>query len=357
MRRAIGLMSGTSLDGVDAAWIETDGEAIGRLGPALTLPYGDALRRTLRGLLDRAPGLAEDDPGLAEAVRALTERHVEAVEELRASSGLPVDLIGFHGQTILHQPELRRTWQVGDAALLARRTGLPVAFDFRGADVAAGGQGAPLASVLHWVLARDLDLPVAFLNVGGVSNITYVSSEGPSAMDAGPGNGPLDDWVFRRTGAAFDEGGRLAGAGRPDPAVLAHLLADPFFALPGPKSLDRLHFAARIAESGLDRLTTADGAATLAAFTAGAVAATALPGRPKRWLVCGGGRRNAAIMRALRLALDGPVDPVEAMGWDGDAIEAHCFGLLAVRAQAGLPITYPGTTGAPRPMTGGRLVG
>jgi anhydro-N-acetylmuramic acid kinase len=354
--RVIGLMSGTSLDGVDAAWIETDGETVGRLGPALTLPCDDALRRALRALLERAPTLAANDPDLLAAVRALTLRHAEAVAALRRSCG-PVDLIGFHGQTILHQPARRRTWQVGDAALLAQRTGLPVVHDFRSADVAAGGQGAPLAPIFHAALARSagLTLPVAFLNIGGVANVTYVGAEGVAAMDVGPGNGPLDDWVFGRTGAAFDRDGALAASGSPDAAVLAALFADSFFAAPGPKSLDRLDFSARLAASGLDRLSAADGAATLVAFTVGAVAAATLPGRPSRWLVCGGGRRNLAIMQALRAALGVPVEPVEAEGWDGDAIEAQCFGHLAARSVAGLPITFPATTGAPRPLTGGRL--
>jgi anhydro-N-acetylmuramic acid kinase len=357
MRRVIGLMSGTSLDGVDAAWIETDGETIGRLGPALTLPYDDALRRTLRALLERAATLAGNDPDLIAAVRALTLRHAEAVEALRRSCALTVDLIGFHGQTILHQPAMRRTWQVGDAALLAERTGLPVVHDFRSADVAAGGQGAPLVPIFHAALARSagLALPVAFLNIGGVANVTYVGAEEVAAMDVGPGNGPLDDWVFARTGAAFDRDGALAASGAPEASVLAALLADPFFAAPGPKSLDRLDFSAHLAASGLDRLSAADGAATLVAFTVGAIAAARLPGRPSRWLVCGGGRRNSAIMRALRAALGAAVEPVETEGWDGDAIEAECFGHLAARSLAGLPITFPGTTGAPRPLTGGRL--
>lgn len=360
MIRVIGLMSGTSLDGVDAAWLETDGHVVGRTGAALTLPYDDGLRADLRRLLDRAPGLSLDDPFLTGTVARLTEMHARAVAEL----GMAADLIGFHGQTILHDPARGRSWQVGDAGVLAARTGLPVAHDFRSADIAAGGEGAPLAPVFHAALARGLpqrllSLPVAILNVGGVANVTWIGP-GPDdlvAFDTGPGNGPLDDWVMTRTGQAFDEDGRLARAGRPHPAVLGTLLAHQYFARPAPKSLDRLDFSRALRASGLDELSDADGAATLVAFTAGAVGAARkqFPAPPSRWLVCGGGRRNAALMDALRVALEVEVAPVEALGWDGDAMEARCFAFLAARVQGGLPLSYPGTTGVPHPLPGGKI--
>ncbi|MDE2005460.1 MAG: anhydro-N-acetylmuramic acid kinase [Rhodospirillales bacterium] len=351
--RAIGLMSGTSLDGVDAALVETDGVAIAGFGPRLTLPYPADLSAALRRLLDRAPELAADDPALTEAVTALTEHHARAALALDAAA----DLIGFHGQTLLHRPEQGRTWQVGDAALLARLTGTPVAYDFRSADVAAGGQGAPLAPVFHAALAAGMAGPLAVLNLGGVANVTWIGSAGELvACDTGPGNGPLDDWVARHTGAAFDRDGALARAGRADPAVLGRLLAHPYFARPAPKSLDRLDFSAALAASGIGALSPADGAATLVAFTASAVAATTLPAPPRRWLVCGGGRRNPAIMDALDAALPAPVEPVEAVGWDGDALEAQCFGFLAARVASGLALSFPATTGVARPMPGGRIV-
>lgn len=353
MLRTIGLMSGTSLDGVDAAWLETDGERIGATGPSLTLPYDDRLRTDLRRILEAAPSLAPDDRRLKSAVARLTEYHVRAVVAL----GVKADLIGFHGQTILHQPDRRRTWQVGDAKELAWRTGLPVAFDFRSADVAAGGQGAPLVPVYHAALARDLEKPLAVLNIGGVANVTFIGADGALvAFDTGPGNGPLDDWVARHTGAAFDRDGALAASGQVDAAVLGRLLAHSYFARPAPKSLDRLDFAAALTGSGIDVLAAADGAATLVAFTAGSIAAAALPARPRRWLVCGGGRHNPAIMAALRGCLGVPVLPVETVGWDGDALEAQCFGFLAARVQAGLPLSFPGTTGVPRPIPGGAIV-
>jgi anhydro-N-acetylmuramic acid kinase len=352
MLRAIGLMSGTSLDGVDAAWLEADGERVGRLGPALTLPYNDGLRADLRRLLDAAPGLRPDDPFLADVTARLTARHAEAV----AALGAPADVVGFHGQTILHRPAERRTWQIGDAAALARRLGVPVAWDFRGADVAAGGEGAPLAPVFHAALAAGLEKPLAVLNIGGVANVTFLGAEGVLlACDTGPGNGPLDDWAERHLGTPCDRDGALARAGRADAAVLARLMAHPYFARPAPKSLDRLDFSASLAASGLAALTPEDGAATLVAFLAEAVAAAPLPLPPRRWLVAGGGRCNPAIMEALRARLGVPVEPVEAVGWDGDALEAQCFGLLAVRVLKRLPLSFPGTTGVPRPLPGGRV--
>jgi anhydro-N-acetylmuramic acid kinase len=357
MWTVVGLMSGTSLDGVDAAVLETDGERVGRQGARLTLPYEPGLRAALRRLLDRAPGLAPDDAELRAAEAALTDRHAEAV---RAVLGGPAaDLVGFHGQTILHRPEARRTWQIGDAARLARATGLPVACDFRLADVAAGGQGAPLAPLYHAALADPLPKPLAVLNLGGVGNVTWLGAAGEViACDTGPGNALLDDFVAARTGAAFDRDGALAASGTPDQAVLARLIDDPFFALPPPKSLDRLDFSGRVAASGLDRLDAADGAATLAAFTAGAVAAVVahLPAAPRRWLVTGGGRHNRAILRGLRARLGVAVDAAEAVGWDGDALEAQAFAFLAARVRQGLALSLPTTTGVPRPMPGGRVV-
>jgi anhydro-N-acetylmuramic acid kinase len=352
MLRTIGLMSGTSLDGVDAALVETDGTALGRIGRVVTLGYDVGLRARLRRILDLAAELPPDDAELAAVERQLTERHAEAVARL----GEEADLIGFHGQTILHRPADRRTWQIGDAALLAQLTGRPVVHDFRLADVAAGGQGAPFAPAYHAALAAALPKPLAVLNIGGVANVTWIGADGTlMAFDTGPGNGPLDDWVLARTGAAFDQGGALATAGRPDETVLARLLAHPYFVAPPPKSLDRLDFAGTLATSGLADLSAADGAATLVAFTARTAARAAFPAPPRRWVVTGGGRHNRAIMDALAALLGVQVGPVEEVGWDGDALEAQCFGFLAARVAAGLPLSFPGTTGVPRPMTGGRI--
>jgi anhydro-N-acetylmuramic acid kinase len=400
MLKTIGLMSGTSLDGVDAAWVETDGETIGRIGPALTLGYEPALRRDLRRLLDLAPDLTPGDGFLADCVRRLTERHAEAVHRLREQSwatlGEDAELIGFHGQTILHRPSAPRpnpprpsapqpnpprpgrnaadpaeslalpgaapgfTWQVGDARLLSRLTGLSVAHDFRSADVAAGGQGAPLVPVVHAAMAANLPKPLAVLNLGGVGNVTFIGSDGALvAFDTGPANGPLDDWARKSTGKDYDKDGHLALAGAPDGAVLGRLMAHPYLAAPPPKSLDRLDFDRALREAGAGGLSPQDGAATLATFCAVCVAAAArhFPEPPLQWLVGGGGRRNPAIMRALAGVLEQPVRPVEVAGWNGDALEAQAFGVLAARVTRGLPLTFPGTTGVARPLTGGRVIG
>jgi anhydro-N-acetylmuramic acid kinase len=350
--QVIGLMSGTSLDGVDAALITTDGETVQGFGPSLTLPYTPGLRALLARVIAALskPG-APDPPYLEEAEARLTDAHVEAVRRL----GVTADLIGFHGQTVLHAPERRLTRQIGDAAALAHATQTPVACDFRLADVAAGGQGAPLAPLFHAALAADQEKPLLVVNIGGVANLTYLGEGGDIlACDTGPGNALLDDFMAARTGTPLDRDGAMARAGRPDERLLAAWLADPFFALPAPKSLDRQHFAGLL--PSLAGATTADGATTLAAFTARAIAAAPLPGKPKRVLVTGGGRHNPAIMDALRLAFGVTVQPVEDAGWDGDALEAQCFAYLAARVVKLLPLSLPATTGVPRPLAGGRIV-
>jgi anhydro-N-acetylmuramic acid kinase len=372
MLRIVGLMSGTSLDGVDAAWVETDGERVGTLGPALTLPYDPALRRDLRRLLELAPGIGQDDPFLKEVEARLTDRHIQAMQRVSAEAaraGLAeAELLGFHGQTILHRPirpgDSRNargfTWQIGDARALARGTGRSVAFDFRTADVAAGGQGAPLVPIAHAALAWNLPKPLAVLNLGGVANVTWLGPDGDMmAFDTGPANGPLDDWAKRSTGSDYDKDGNLAKAGQVDGAVLGRLMEHPYLAAPAPKSLDRLDFDRALREAGADRLSPQDGAATLVSFAAVcvAIAARHFPEPPMQWLVAGGGRRNGVLMKALRAALPEPVRPVEVCGWNGDALEAQCFAVLAARTARGLPISFPATTGAPRPLTGGQILG
>jgi len=350
--RAIGLMSGTSLDGVDAAWIETDGERITRFGPNVTLLYQNELRADLRRLLDLAPRLTPDDPFLQTIEDRLTRDHAVAVSMI----GRAADLIGFHGQTILHAPREHRTWQIGNAPLLARITRIPVVHDFRSNDVAHGGEGAPLAPLFHAALAADLPKPLLIANIGGVANITWLGSAGEIiACDTGPGNGPLDDLAQKHLGKPYDENGAFAASGQINQARLQALLSDPFFARPAPKSLDRLSFQSLITRA-TQGLSPPDAAATLAEFTAASIATAPVPEKPTRVLVTGGGRHNRTIMAALQARLTVPVEPVEAVGWNGDALEAQCFAYLAVRAKRGLPLSLPTTTGAPEPLTGGQLV-
>lgn len=358
---ALGLMSGTSLDGVDAALIETDGVRIGRTGPSLTLPYSPELRAKTRSLLDRAAGLAEDDSDVLAIARDLTMQHVEAVRLLREQApDLEPAVIGFHGQTILHQPELGRSWQIGDARLLQERCGVPVVHDFRTRDLENGGEGAPLVPVFHAALLEQERRPVAVLNIGGVANVTVLGAQDPAgergvwACDTGPGNALLDDWALQHTGQPCDFGGALAAAGTVCQDVLEALLAMPYFARPMPKSLDRLSFHPEAMALVRD-LSAEDGAATLAAFTVESVARTAFPVRPELWFIAGGGRHNPVLMDGLNRRL-GSVASVDNLGWDGDALEAQCFGLLAVRYLRGLPSSWPGTTGVRQPCLAGRTV-
>jgi anhydro-N-acetylmuramic acid kinase len=348
---ALGLISGTSMDGIDAAIIATDGRTVSSHLASLMRPYPDALRTELLAIA-RDPARAVEP--LLEIERAVTQANAEAVAHLLAEAGLSADriaVVGLHGQTVLHRPERRITRQLGDGALLAELTGIDVVGGFRLADVAAGGQGAPFAPLYHAALAEDLPRPLAVLNLGGVGNVTFIADDGLLAFDTGPANAMIDDWVHRHTGAAFDEGGRIAAAGRVDPDRLARLTDNPFFAVRPPKSLDRNDFPLSVVEG----LSLEDGAATLAAFTVASVALSRahMSASPVRWLVTGGGRHNATLMRGLREALGVPVDPVEDVGWQGDVLEAQAFAFLAVRSLRGLPLSLPGTTGVPAPMPGG----
>jgi len=350
---ALGLMSGTSLDGVDAALVVTDGIAVERLGPALTVSYDDGRRARLRSVLGGV--------GPVEEVEAdITRFHAEVVERLLAENGLAaaeVDVIGFHGHTIAHRPQDRQTWQIGDGKLLAELTGIPVVNDFRSADVAAGGQGAPLVPVFHRALAAGIARPVAVLNLGGVGNVTWIGDDDTLlAFDTGPGNALIDDWALHHTGRPVDEGGALARAGTPDPRAVARFGEHPFFARMPPKSLDRDDFR-QFAGKLVEGMGAEDGAATLTAFTARAagLARTHFPKPAVRWLVCGGGRHNPAVMAALRAEFNVAVEAVENVGWDGDALEAQAFAYLAVRSVRGLVLTFPETTGGPRPLSGGRF--
>ncbi len=350
--RVIGLMSGTSLDGIDAAIVETDGLRYIRTGAFLTIPYDDGFRSRLRATF----GTRGDTPMAQDISRELAQCHAEAVDALLKKAGLKaadIQLIGFHGQTIFHDPGNRFTRQLGDGALLARLTGIRVVNDFRSADVAAGGQGAPLVPLFHSALAEGMERPLAILNIGGIANITYLGEGDPIAFDTGPGNALIDDLFLRHTGVALDKDGATAGAGKVDGNALARLLDHSFFRMAVPKSLDRDVFD----PSPVAQLSLADAAATLAMFTAKSISLSVdlLPAAPKRWLVCGGGRHNGAIMHGLRNLLKVPVEPVEVAGWNGDALEAQAFAYLAVRALKGLPLTLPTTTGVPQPMTGGVL--
>jgi anhydro-N-acetylmuramic acid kinase len=357
--RAIGLMSGTSMDGVDVAIIETDGQEVVTLGRTGFFPYGEADLALLRRAVAEAASLDDRNarPGrLALADAMITSRHAEAVEAFLAADFIDratVDLIGFHGQTVLHRPERRLTVQIGDGADLAARLGIRVVHDFRAADVARGWQGAPLVPVFHRALAAaaGFSQPVAIINIGGVANLSFIApGEEPIACDTGPGNGLLGDLMLKRRALPFDRDGATASRGKADSAVVNALLAHPYFAAPLPKSLDRNDFLGTAVES----LATED-AAALTAFTAASIAGVLplLPSRPSLAIVCGGGARNKTLLRELADRLPCPVGLAETFGWSTDAMEAQGFAYLAARRQKNLPITFPTTTGVDKPLEGG----
>lgn len=353
---ALGAMSGTSLDGVDAAMLLTDGEGIAGFGPHAYRPYALREREVIRAALGLWPGEA----GVRAAAEVVETAHAEVLARF---SG--VDLVGFHGQTLAHAPGGRGTHQAGSGAVLAQVLGLPVVWDFRSSDVAMGGQGAPLAPFYHFACAKWMgaEAPVAFLNLGGVGNLTWVdpAAEAPEApgaclaFDTGPANAPLNDLMQARLGVAQDEGGAVAAFGRADQAIIAGLLARPYFFRMPPKSLDRNDFADL--SGAVAALSTPDAAATLTAAAAACVARGMehFPRAVERVLVTGGGRLNATLMAALAGALGCPVAPVEAVGLNGDMLEAQAFAYLAVRVARGLPTSAPGTTGVPAALGGGQI--
>lgn len=355
MVTALGTMSGTSLDGVDAAIVVTDGVEIAGFGQSAYRPYGHAERQILRDHL----GLWQSD-NVAAAAKIVEDAHIEVMRSFGS-----VDLAGFHGQTLAHDPDARGTHQCGDGNVVARALGYPVVWDFRSADMCAGGQGAPLAPFYHFALAKwmQAEAPIAFLNLGGVGNITWIDpvKSDPAepgallAFDTGPANAPINDAMRARRGLEFDEGGAQAATGIADAQVIAEFMQHPFFAQTPPKSLDRDAFDGL--SDAVVGLSDADAVATLTQAVIASVsgAISHCPTRPAQLLVTGGGRRNATIMQGLSQALSCEVSPVEEVGLNGDMLEAQAFGYLAVRSTRGLPLSAPGTTGSSAPVTGGRL--
>jgi anhydro-N-acetylmuramic acid kinase len=348
-------MSGTSLDGVDAAMVTTDGERIVAFGETGYRPYAPDERKVLHAALGQWHG-----PAVEQATQIVNAAHAEILAGFEGT-----DLIGFHGQTLAHDPRGGRSLQVGDGAALAEALGTPVVWDFRSDDIRMGGEGAPLAPFFHFACAKWFGAtePVCFLNLGGVGNLTYVDPcfDDPVepgallAFDTGPANAPLNDLMQDRRGLQMDEGGTLAARGQVEHGALELFLAEPYFARIPPKSLDRNDFSEMISLVG--ELDDADAAATLTAMSAAGVVQGMehCPGVPARVLVTGGGRLNPVLMEMLRVSLDCPVIPVEDVGLNGDMLEAQAFAHLAVRVARGLPTSCPGTTGV-RALVGGGIV-
>lgn len=352
----LGTMSGTSLDGVDAGLVLTDGHQVLEFGKSAYRAYSDAERAVLRAALGRWPGEA----GVAEAAAVVEAAHIALMSEFDGA-----ELAGFHGQTLAHDPGGRGTHQAGDGAVLARALGLPVVWDFRSADVALGGQGAPLAPFYHYALAQRIgaDAPLAFLNLGGVGNLTWIDpglpqpmSEGALlAFDTGPANAPINDLMQARLGLAEDRDGALAASGRVDEGVVSAFLTHRYLHKIPPKSLDRNDFHGVLGQ--VAGLSDADACATLTAAAAAAVAEGAMhfPKPVTRILVGGGGRHNQSLMAMLATRLAVAVVPVEDEGLDGDMLEAQAFAYLAARVARGLPTSGPSTTGVAAAVSGGRL--
>jgi anhydro-N-acetylmuramic acid kinase len=346
---ALGLMSGTSLDGIDAAVIKTDGKSIVFFGPFDSKLYNLEFKNRLRAEFGNrtVPKILEED---------LTYLHANFVNEICAKNGLScaeIDVIGFHGQTILHEPKNSFTLQIGDGALLSDLLGCPVVDNFRAADVAAGGEGAPLVPAYHQALMKKFNGPTAVINIGGVANVSFINGDYLLAFDTGPGNALIDDIVHLKTGKPFDKGGLLAMQGNVDFKILDDLLGHSYFKRQPPKSLDRNEFNILRAKE----LLVEDAAATLSVFTAQTIAQSSqfFPEPVRRWLVTGGGRHNSFIMNELMRRVGVKVLPVETFGWDGDAIEAQAFAFLAVRSLLGLPLSFPSTTGVKHRLTGGDI--
>lgn len=353
---ALGAMSGTSLDGVDAAMIKTDGHMVFAFGPSAYRPYTAREQAVLRAALGHWPGT----PEVAAAAEVVETAHAEVLARFTGA-----EVLGFHGQTLAHDPAGKGTHQCGNGALLAQLLGLPTVWDFRTSDVTIGGQGAPLAPFYHFALARRIGAtdPLAFLNLGGVGNLTWIDPTAPGpenpgallAFDTGPANAPINDLMRDRLGRDHDAGGRLAVQGDVDEDFVAAVLKDPWFDQPPPKSLDRNDFHGLIER--LEMLSDADAAATLTAIAAASVAAAQihLPAPPARILVTGGGRHNPALVAELRRRIPCPILPVEDVGLDGDMLEAQAFAFLAVRVLRKMATSGPDTTGAPALVGGGQI--
>lgn len=358
---ALGLMSGTSLDGIDVALISTNGEQICEFGPWCTVAYSEELKGQIRSLILKTLGRSSESIDAKIVEKNVTKAHISAVEFFLSDNDLSfqsINLIGFHGQTIIHNPVKSFTWQIGDGAFMATELGIDVVNDFRSADVVAGGQGAPFTPLYHKALANmfnfNHDFPLVFLNLGGVANITWIGSNGDLlAFDTGPGCGLIDDLVLQRFGMAFDNGGSLAASGSVDKEILDTLLAHVYFITPPPKSLDRYDFNV----SPIMALDSISALSTLVAFTVETVAMglAACPEKPKKLVVSGGGRHNDFLINAIEKRINIPVSKAESCGLRGDSLEAEAFAYLAVRSLHGYPLSLPETTGTSRPCIGGRL--
>lgn len=355
-KRALGLISGSSLDGVNAAVISTDGVDVFEFGPVLDVPFDDELREKLRRFHRYYREAGETEKNLLET--ELTQFHAAIVREMIEDYGEKIDIIGFHGHTIAHNPSEHFISHLGSGQLLADLTGIKTVSRFRQADILAGGQGAPLSAVYHQALTHDLEKPVAVVDIGGISSLTWIGSNGEMmAFDAGPGNNAINDWVFRRGGQHMDYNGKLAATGNVQMPIISQLMRHKYLAKVPPKAADKNTFNDKLEH--LEGLSLEDGAATATSFVAEAIAysmALYLPEQPKTLVVCGGGAKNPTLLRFLRQRFeDTQVKTAAEMGWDASAVEAQAFAYLAVRRENFMPSTYPFTTGVSEPCICGEV--
>lgn len=354
-RAIIGLMAGTSVDGIDAALVYTDGERVTRRGAADTFAYHPQTRAAIFAAYQNPHEIPDNLP------MRIARDHAHAVERLMITSGIQPDRIGFHGQTIFHNPDQGVSLQIGDAQYLADRIGVPVVHQFRQADLAAGGQGAPLAPIYHQMILSGLglNLPAAMVNIGGISNVTLWDGRDLIGYDSGPGNALIDDAMARHTGKAFDEGGQMAAKGQVDQAFVAICLQHPFFHQRGVKSLDRMALYDWIDLSALDHHSTPDQIASLTALTAASIAASLDVNLSREFhhvVVSGGGSLNPTLMAMIQSYSKAAVSRLDDHGLDSRFTEAELMAVLAARHERGLPITFPQTTGVDKPMTGGNML-
>lgn len=349
----MGLMSGTSCDGIDGSLLKTDGQKIYEFGPNIYFAYPDAFQ----GVIQKHLGASHPSPEIDQLEKQLTQFHGDVVKEIQHKFPHKIDLIGFHGQTLFHQPP--KTWQIGDGAFLSQLTKTDVAFNFRQNDVCLGGQGAPLVPIYHQTLVQDLLKPCAIINVGGVSNVTWIGQgDELIAFDLGPGMALINDWVYRLTQKPFDEGGALAQRGTIHHDLIKKWCGHSYFAKPYPKSLDRNQFTGIFED--IESLHGEDGLATLTAFTAQTIlkGLALLPHFPTTVLLSGGGRKNGFLFELIAQLMPAKtqVARIDILGFDGDYIESQAFAYLAARVKNNLPLTFPLTTGAPTALCGGQIV-
>ncbi len=351
---AIGLMSGTSLDGIDVALIKSDGQKIISRDTNKYYPYSPKIRNSLTKLINnKINSLLE----IKEIELEITKKHIAAVKDFLAKNKIDkkdVDVIGFHGQTILHHPEQKITWQIGNAQMLASNIGIDVVADFRTKDLVFGGQGAPLVPSYHLALFQDYKKPLLVLNIGGVTNVTYIKNnaaenliaeENLIAFDVCFGNAPLNDLVYEKTGKDFDKNGLLAKSGKVNHDFVKAILALGYFKKQPPKSLDRNQFDLVIKK--FSKLIMEDILASLVFVIGQAVnnVLKFLPSKPLEIIVCGGGRKNLEIMNSIKNATQIKTTNIDDLKIDGDFVEAQAFGFLAIRNLLNLPTSYPKTTG------------